>query len=238
MILLSRLEHVPEALRGELHTLADTVGDDDAATMLGVSPETLAAAIAGQRLERVLRVQLAVMLSRAWKQLNVAHEVLVVPQAGNGELVYVDYARDDEFAVKVTHSMEHDGEVLARMLWRGDVPHGIHLDRGDVEQLRDRLTHLLDTWPRAEGPSDEILFRSVDTLGLSTRSGNCLFLLQVHLVGELVQKTPAELKRVRNFGRASLKEVEGVLAGMGLRLGMKLDETLLRELASRRTQGR
>jgi DNA-directed RNA polymerase subunit alpha len=38
-----------------------------------------------------------------------------------------------------------------------------------------------------------------------------------------VQKTEAEMLKTKNFGRKSLNEIKEILAGMGLSLGMKLD---------------
>ncbi len=70
---------------------------------------------------------------------------------------------------------------------------------------------------------NENLLRSVDELELSVRSGNCLQNANIRLIGELVQKTEAEMLKTKNFGRKSLKEIKEILAEMGLALGMKLD---------------
>ena len=67
------------------------------------------------------------------------------------------------------------------------------------------------------------LFRSVVVLELSVRSSNCLMNANIHLIGELVQKTEAEMLKTKNFGRKSLKEIKEILATMGLSLGMKFD---------------
>jgi DNA-directed RNA polymerase subunit alpha len=40
-----------------------------------------------------------------------------------------------------------------------------------------------------------------------------------HLIGELVQKTEAEMLKTKNFGRKSLKEIKEILADMGLSAG-------------------
>ena len=71
---------------------------------------------------------------------------------------------------------------------------------------------------------NENLFRPVSELELSVRSANCLKNANITLIGELVQKTEAEMLKTKNFGRKSLNEIKGILEGMGLSLGMKLDK--------------
>jgi len=70
---------------------------------------------------------------------------------------------------------------------------------------------------------NENLFRSVDELELSVRSANCLKHANIKLIGDLVQKTEAEILATKNFGRKSLNEIKEILAEMGLSLGMKLE---------------
>jgi DNA-directed RNA polymerase subunit alpha len=67
------------------------------------------------------------------------------------------------------------------------------------------------------------LFRPVSELELSVRSANCLKNANITLIGELVQKTEAEMLKTKNFGRKSLNEIKAILEEMGLSLGMKLD---------------
>jgi DNA-directed RNA polymerase subunit alpha len=69
----------------------------------------------------------------------------------------------------------------------------------------------------------EKLNKSVDEMELSVRSYNCLKNANIKTIGELVQKTEAEMLKTKNFGRKSLNEIKEILAGMGLSLGMKLD---------------
>ena len=69
----------------------------------------------------------------------------------------------------------------------------------------------------------EILNRSVEELELSVRSYNCLKNANIQSIGELVQKTEAEMLRTKNFGRKSLNEIKEILANMGLSLGMRID---------------
>ncbi len=75
----------------------------------------------------------------------------------------------------------------------------------------------------ATAPVNENLFRPVSELELSVRASNCLQNASITFIGELVQKTEAEMLRTKNFGRKSLKEIKEILAGMGLGLGMRID---------------
>src|ERR687884_2014426 len=70
---------------------------------------------------------------------------------------------------------------------------------------------------------NENLNRSVEELELSVRSYNCLKNANIQTIGELVQKTEAEMLKTKNFGRKSLNEIKEILASMGLSLGMKID---------------
>jgi len=70
----------------------------------------------------------------------------------------------------------------------------------------------------------EVLNRSVEELELSVRSYNCLKNANIQTIGELVQKTEAEMLRTKNFGRKSLNEIKEILANMGLSLGMRMDQ--------------
>jgi DNA-directed RNA polymerase subunit alpha len=69
----------------------------------------------------------------------------------------------------------------------------------------------------------EKLSKSVDEMELSVRSYNCLKNANIRTIGELVQKTEAEMLKTKNFGRKSLNEIKEILTTMGLSLGMKLD---------------
>ncbi len=77
-----------------------------------------------------------------------------------------------------------------------------------------------------DGPliRNENLNRSVEELELSVRSYNCLKNANIATIGELIQKTEAEMLKTKNFGRKSLNEIKEILAQMGLSLGMKIDD--------------
>jgi DNA-directed RNA polymerase subunit alpha len=72
-------------------------------------------------------------------------------------------------------------------------------------------------------PLNPNLFRSVDELELSVRSANCLQNANIRYIGELVQKTEAEMLKTKNFGRKSLNEIKELLTSMTLELGTALD---------------
>jgi DNA-directed RNA polymerase subunit alpha len=69
-------------------------------------------------------------------------------------------------------------------------------------------------------PFNPALLKKVDELELSVRSANCLKNDNIVYIGDLIQKSEAEMLRTPNFGRKSLNEIKEVLAGMGLHLGM------------------
>jgi DNA-directed RNA polymerase subunit alpha len=73
---------------------------------------------------------------------------------------------------------------------------------------------------KPELPFNPALLKKVDELELSVRSANCLKNDNIVYIGDLIQKTEAEMLRTPNFGRKSLNEIKEVLAGMGLHLGM------------------
>ncbi|MFV0473179.1 MAG: DNA-directed RNA polymerase subunit alpha [Pikeienuella sp.] len=84
--------------------------------------------------------------------------------------------------------------------------------------------------PKDDVSSDEpedlefnpLLLKKVDELELSVRSANCLKNDNIVYIGDLIQKTEAEMLRTPNFGRKSLNEIKEVLTGMGLHLGMDI----------------
>ncbi len=98
--------------------------------------------------------------------------------------------------------------------------------------LKDQLNIFINFEEETETPEEEVriepafnenLFRSVDELELSVRSANCLKNADIRYIGELVQKSEAEMLKTKNFGRKSLNEIKEILAEMGLSLGLKLE---------------
>ena len=70
----------------------------------------------------------------------------------------------------------------------------------------------------------EKLRTPISELELSVRSSNCLREARIKTIGDLVKKTELEMLRYRNFGKKSLAEINKILGGMGLSLGMKFGE--------------
>ena len=68
------------------------------------------------------------------------------------------------------------------------------------------------------------LGKSVEELELSVRANNCLRNANITTIGELVQRTEAELMKTKNFGKKSLQEIKDELARIGLSLGMRLEQ--------------
>ena len=99
--------------------------------------------------------------------------------------------------------------------------------------LQDQLSIFVNfEEPEAAGRADEgeelefnpLLLKKVDELELSVRSANCLKNDNIVYIGDLIQKTEAEMLRTPNFGRKSLNEIKEVLSGMGLHLGMEVED--------------
>jgi len=117
-----------------------------------------------------------------------------------------------------------DGHVHARhqvLVARGGIVHG------------DRVAAVDEPLERESAPSKkeipyllqaDILAKTIDHLELSVRSNNCLRSAGIERIYELVQKTEDELLKTKNFGRKSLNEIKEILSGMGLSLGMRLDQ--------------
>ncbi len=97
--------------------------------------------------------------------------------------------------------------------------------------LQDQLAVFVNfDEPESAGRDDEdddlefnpLLLKKVDELELSVRSANCLKNDNIVYIGDLIQKTEAEMLRTPNFGRKSLNEIKEVLTTMGLHLGMDI----------------
>jgi DNA-directed RNA polymerase subunit alpha len=134
---------------------------------------------------------------------------------------------------KLTLTIETDGTVApedalgysARIL-QDQLQLFVHFDEGQVRTAAPSPMIGMPT-TAAETPADtnqlnRYLLKKVDELELSVRSANCLKNDNIIYIGDLVQKTEAEMLRTPNFGRKSLNEIKEVLASMGLRLGMDI----------------
>ncbi len=106
-----------------------------------------------------------------------------------------------------------DAVALAARILQDQLQLFINFDEPRAASDEDRPSEL---------PFNKNLLRKVDELELSVRSANCLKNDNIVYIGDLVQKTEAEMLRTPNFGRKSLNEIKEVLAQMGVHLGMEI----------------
>ncbi len=106
-----------------------------------------------------------------------------------------------------------DSVALAARILQDQLQLFINFDEPQHATEEDRASDL---------PFNKNLLRKVDELELSVRSANCLKNDNIVYIGDLVQKSEAEMLRTPNFGRKSLNEIKEVLAQMGLHLGMEI----------------
>ncbi|WP_137156056.1 DNA-directed RNA polymerase subunit alpha [Rhizobium sp. FKL33] len=121
---------------------------------------------------------------------------------------------------KLTMTIETDGSVtgedavaFAARILQDQLSVFVNFDEPQKEAEEETITEL------AFNPA---LLKKVDELELSVRSANCLKNDNIVYIGDLIQKTEAEMLRTPNFGRKSLNEIKEVLASMGLHLGMEV----------------
>jgi DNA-directed RNA polymerase subunit alpha len=135
---------------------------------------------------------------------------------------------------KLTLTIETDGTITpedalaysARIL-QDQLQLFVHFDEGMVAAAPSATSAMAPIGTSAEPETNanqlnRFLLKKVDELELSVRSANCLKNDNIIYIGDLVQKTEAEMLRTPNFGRKSLNEIKEVLASMGLRLGMEI----------------
>lgn len=70
----------------------------------------------------------------------------------------------------------------------------------------------------------ELIQKPITELELSVRSANCLEAASIKTIADLIQKTEQQMLKYKNFGKKSLMEIQNILAGMGLKLGMSIEE--------------
>ncbi|MGN6464325.1 MAG: DNA-directed RNA polymerase subunit alpha [Rhizobiaceae bacterium] len=123
---------------------------------------------------------------------------------------------------KLTMTIETDGSVtgedavaFAARILQDQLALFVNFEEPHKEQPQEQVTEL------AFNPA---LLKKVDELELSVRSANCLKNDNIVYIGDLIQKTEAEMLRTPNFGRKSLNEIKEVLAAMGLHLGMEVPD--------------
>lgn len=131
-----------------------------------------------------------------------------------------------------------DYEKLVLDLWtNGAITPDAALARAAV-YLRDHFTLLaaerVEEEAAVEASEDFLratLARSLEELPLPARAINALKNADILTVLDLVQKTEAEVEKVKNLGEKSLEEIKAALATLGLSLGMRIDPTLVGAVA-------
>ncbi len=119
---------------------------------------------------------------------------------------------------KLSLSLETDGSVtpedaiaFAARILQDQLSVFINFDEPETASEKDASDEL---------EFNPVFLKKVDELELSVRSANCLKNDNIVYIGDLIQKTEAEMLRTPNFGRKSLNEIKEVLSTMGLHLGM------------------
>jgi DNA-directed RNA polymerase subunit alpha len=123
---------------------------------------------------------------------------------------------------KLTMTIETDGSIsgedavaYAARILQDQLSIFVNFEEPQKAEAKESVTEL------AFNPA---LLKKVDELELSVRSANCLKNDNIVYIGDLIQKTEAEMLRTPNFGRKSLNEIKEVLASMGLHLGMEVPD--------------
>jgi DNA-directed RNA polymerase subunit alpha len=131
---------------------------------------------------------------------------------------------------KLSLTVETDGTVTpedavayAARILQDQLTMFVHFDDG-IPQPSSPMIGMAASAPEESDANqlNRYLLKKVDELELSVRSANCLKNDNIIYIGDLVQKTEAEMLRTPNFGRKSLNEIKEVLSSMGLRLGMDI----------------
>jgi len=133
---------------------------------------------------------------------------------------------------KLTLTIETDGTVspedalgYAARILQDQLQLFVHFDDSQVRSAQPAMMGSAAMPVESQADTNQLnryLLKKVDELELSVRSANCLKNDNIIYIGDLVQKTEAEMLRTPNFGRKSLNEIKEVLASMGLRLGMDI----------------
>jgi DNA-directed RNA polymerase subunit alpha len=130
---------------------------------------------------------------------------------------------------KLSLTVETDGTVTpedavayAARILQDQLTLFVHFEDGIPQPQSAMIGHAVQPEESDANQLNRYLLKKVDELELSVRSANCLKNDNIIYIGDLVQKTEAEMLRTPNFGRKSLNEIKEVLSSMGLRLGMDI----------------
>ena len=77
----------------------------------------------------------------------------------------------------------------------------------------------------------ELINKPITELELSVRSANCLEAANIKTIGDLIQKTEPQMLKYKNFGKKSLSEIQAILTGMNIHLGMNVQERMKKKKA-------
>ena len=123
---------------------------------------------------------------------------------------------------KLSMTVETDGSMtaddavaLAARILQDQLQLFINFEESKIERREEAKPEL---------PFSPYLLKKVYDLDeLSVRATNCLKNDNIVYVGDLVQKTEAEMLKTPNFGRKSLNEIKEKLAKIGLKFGMQVE---------------
>ncbi len=159
-----------------------------------------------------------------------------------------DLSGDDDAAIALYERARRTKPTRVNVLVNLGV---LYEDRGDYRKAVDAYRSVLDVYPnhprarrfvrdaessqsmvldedteRNEDRRNQLLVTPISDFELSVRSRNCLAKMSIRTLGDLIQRTEAELLSYKNFGETSLQEIKDILDAKNLRLGMRRDEVL------------
>lgn len=90
-------------------------------------------------------------------------------------------------------------------------------------ELSDEVSSTDIVEKKEDTGKDKVLEMTIEELDLSVRAFNCLKRAGVNSVGDLINKSPDEMMKVRNLGKKSLEEVIAKLQALGFNLNSEED---------------
>ena len=121
-----------------------------------------------------------------------------------------------------------DFEELNISIWTDGTISAKEAVSGAAKILIDRLKYFADLSDDTDQPimieeekessKDKTLETTIEELELSVRSFNCLKRAGINTVGDLINKSPEDMMKVRNLGKKSFDEVKAKLVSLGLDL--------------------
>src|SRR5437763_1451903 len=184
----------------------------------------------GNSLRRVLLSSLEGAAITAVKITGAQHEFATLPGVVEDvtdivlKLKRIKFKATEHEPRKLSLSVNKEGEVTA-----GDIHLAVFVNfNEDVIEFDETPAGVSEENMKLK----KLLNMSVNEIELSVRAANCLNNANITTVGQLAQKTEAEMLKYRNFGKKSLNEIKDKLQHLGLSLGMKFDPGLVDVLAS------